>query len=249
MSDSETRCSDESTTCCESPELDIGNIDMPNVINDRVDNDADFETISALNELDSMLEYPASQPFVSGLSGADREDAPSRGVKVTKSRSINEVLNRLPAGKPTAQSIYTKMDMQDIRLLLNACGAKASGSNLTKASAVQQSIVFIENGELLQLKSQLAQPVSNHQFSRQTSSDARFQLASNNTNAPLLSKQKAPVSSGMGISSKEGAVAVQWLVAEDSQQWQPVSGGTGTVCAARTSFSHILLPIISQENC
>lgn len=250
MSDSETHCSDESTTCCESPVLDIGNGSLPYSESNRMGNDAGFSTIFALNALDSMLEHPASQPLASEFTEAARDCVPPRSTKPTKSRSIHEVLNRLPPGRPTAHSLYTQMDMVDIRLLLNACGAKPPGSNLTKASAVQQLVVFIENGELLNLRNQLTKPPSLHvsrQLLRQAPAD---EAASRMADIPSHNKQTNPVASS-SADAKKSAPAVQWLVADDAQQWQPLLEGINDqihgLYLPRHSYMH--LNICVQGTC
>ena len=166
MGDSETEADlsgDESCLGGESPVLYIGtNISkMINTTTISQNNNVEIEnyqescTMDALADLDSMLERPTVPPMKSfasttctvsrtaGITKTTRKD--KKDNKTT--RSIPEILAKLPSSILKISTLVERLESQDLRVLLNACGVRAL-SNLTKVACAERLLPLINQGAL-----------------------------------------------------------------------------------------------------
>lgn len=166
MGDSETEADlsgDESCSGEESPVLYIGtNISkMINTTTISQNNNVEIEnyqescTMDALADLDSMLERPIVPPmksFASTTCTLSRTAGITKTIRKDKkdnktTRSIPEVLAKLPSGILKISTLVERLESQDLRVLLNACGVRAL-SNLTKVACAERLLPLINQGAL-----------------------------------------------------------------------------------------------------
>lgn len=160
MSDSETCCSRLSSEIVESPVLYAGAVlagSCEKTDHSQLDG---HSTIAALDELDSMLQYPCSQliqyapcrsvaatiPTSNGVSMSI-----SKAVKSdTKHKSIRDVVKFMPSQPASSAAIMKCMEVDEMKLLLTSCGVKPDG--YTKIQCSKQLFALHQSGALVSLR-------------------------------------------------------------------------------------------------